>query len=309
MYGSIAINNVQLAADYPVSVHWVAAIPAIGLVVMLFLMTRARTGRTRSVRAAPAHSELRAEPPAVVALLVNRFSANHFDQVIAATLMDLAARGVLELADGSVDRRGRPTETKVRVCTKKPVKLTQYEKQLLQRIHQVDSDGFVPLMALNWRHTMADPDAAISWRRQFITGVREQARALKLSRPLFQAGQTQAMFAAKFGFAAAFFYAINWLPVSRDVGGVLRIATVGVIIWALWWLRRGDTYTASGKAAVSEWLGVRTYLQADPAFATLPPSGVAIWGRYAAYAVALGAAPRMTTELLSAVGTPEPKRS
>ena len=53
--------------------------------------------------------------------------------------------------------------------------------------------------------------------------------------------------------------------------------------------RRHGVLTAKGAEAAAHWKGVRGYLRADTEFTNAPPTSVAIWGPYLAYAAALEA--------------------
>ena len=80
----------------------VAAVAAV-VWILLVLATR-RLSRPRAVRPVPATPRLRDEPPAVVNLLVNRGAVT--DDAARATLVDLAARRVLELFQPGDDPQG-----------------------------------------------------------------------------------------------------------------------------------------------------------------------------------------------------------
>ena len=53
---------------------------------------------------------------------------------------------------------------------------------------------------------------------------------------------------------------------------------------------RAERDTAAGLEAAGRWLGLAENLRADGTFPDLPPTAVAIWDRYLAYAVAFGLA-------------------
>ena len=75
------------------------AVPLAVAVVVAYMVLRTAAARSRRVRAAPPTPELRDEPPAVVNLLVNQLT--DAPQVASATLLDLAARRVVEIHEVS----------------------------------------------------------------------------------------------------------------------------------------------------------------------------------------------------------------
>jgi hypothetical protein len=82
------------------------------------------------------------EPPAVVSLLVNRWQAD--EDAIDSTLLDLAARGFLELRQPGDD----PAETTVRLRKGDGRSLTPYEQQILDRVHRLTISGEASLSSL-----------------------------------------------------------------------------------------------------------------------------------------------------------------
>jgi hypothetical protein len=82
--------------------------------------------------------ELGPESPAVANLLVHDFRATR--EAVSATVIDLAARRVLE-----IEQRG-PGVYYVRLRPKPPeVPLTPYEKRVLEHLRRLASDGVCPL--------------------------------------------------------------------------------------------------------------------------------------------------------------------
>ena len=173
------------------------------------------------------------EPPAVVGYLA---SGRSLGAAATSTLLDLAARGHLELRQPG----GDPRQTTVHLTTDAapyatpdaathaqpadpvPTGLMPYERRVLARLREVAVDGMVPLGALAFR----DADRAGAWATAFTDEVMADARARGLA------------------------------PAGNDV--------------------------------TARWLDLRAHLRDDEAFARLPPSAVAVWGRYLAYGAALG---------------------
>ncbi len=85
---------------------------------------------------------------------------------------------------------------------------------------------------------------------------------------------------------------------SSDDNPVALFIGVAIFAWAalmaLFRKLRAERDTSAGLACAGRWLGLRENLLADGTFPSLPPTAVAIWDRYLAYAVALGVA--ATTE-------------
>jgi hypothetical protein len=152
------------------SLAWTAAGLTAGWCV--FVVALARMARPRRPRAAAATPALGAEPPAVVNLLTNRGVVNAGAAV--ATLLDLAARRVVELHQPHADRGA----TLLRVRTARPAGLRPYEARLLDRLLHLAGDGWLPLSELA-RSTADDP---LAWSRRFAGEVEEDARGRGLVR-------------------------------------------------------------------------------------------------------------------------------
>src|SRR5262249_133528 len=110
------------------------------------------------------------EPPAVVNLMVNRWRAD--EDAIDSTLLDLAARGFLEL-------RQPGEETAVRVRRGDGRRLTPEEEEILERVYGLTVKGEASLRSLAFRSW---PEAR-RWQTAFYRAVVEEARNRGLCRP------------------------------------------------------------------------------------------------------------------------------
>ena len=236
----------------------------------------------------PETSELGTEPPAIANLLVNR--CNVTSSAAAATLIDLAARGHLELFGLG------PDQFVVRLRSAPDDPLTEYEEQVLELVRGKATGGSAPLEAIQ-----LDESQATSWRDRFAKKVVADAK----SRGLLQGRWTR----------------IDWIVFGLLIGAVLAAVAGGLylahvedkgkkgssdgfdretwfiiaifawpLIMALLRKLRSIRYSREGEAAAARWLGVKRFLQHDPLFGDTPAAGVAIWDRLLAYGAGLGVA-------------------
>ena len=117
----------------------------------------------------PETSELGTEPPAIANLLVNR--CNVTSSAAAATLIDLAARGHLELFEVG------PDQFVVRLRSAPDDPLTDYEEQVLALVRGKATGGSAPLEAIQ-----LDESQAASWRDRFAKKVVADAKSRGLLR-------------------------------------------------------------------------------------------------------------------------------
>ena len=117
----------------------------------------------------PETSELGTEPPAIANLLVNR--CNVTSSAAAATLIDLAARGHLELFEVG------PDHFVVRLRSAPDDRLTDYEEQVLELVRGKATGGSAPLEAIQ-----LDESQAASWRDRFAKKVVADAKSRGLLR-------------------------------------------------------------------------------------------------------------------------------
>ncbi len=257
-----------------------------GWLLMLWLVSTA--SRQRHVRAQPETGDLGPEPPAVAGMLCRGGRVG--DEAAAATLLDLAARHVVDFEE---------TDAQLSLCRiRQPgdAGLAPYERRILSYVDALATGDVVPAPAL-----AAGETRPAAWWRKLRGEVVADARARGLSRPRWSPLLVTAL-----GVPAALPAAglLIWLvsvtgayPTlgSRGVvGGTIVAALLGVAL-----VRRlnTDRLTAAGAAAAGRWLGVRARLAADQAIAGQPPAAVTTYGRYLAYAAALGVARTATKSL------------
>jgi hypothetical protein len=217
------------------------------------------------------------ETPAVVDLVVH--GGEPSGNALAATVVDLAARGFVRLEEPSPDRY---------LCRLPRLDdesaLTPYEAQVLALLRTRAHDDVVPVEAL----TVGVEDEASEWWGRFRSHVVAHARADGLTRvaKLLPAVIAVVVLAA---FAVAFWWwNDSWLGIV-----VFGVALAGAIALSMTpddWLAP-DRLSPRGRAVRAHWERHRDELGANDGFADLPPTSVVIWGRYLAFAAALDLAP------------------
>jgi hypothetical protein len=229
--------------------------------------------RPREPDAAAPTLELAAEPPAVAGLLVRGFRLDR--ESVPATLLDLAARGVVELEERE------PGSYVARLRDAVPETLTPYEHRVLDLLRRRVRGGIVPTQAL----TTGPSDESKRWWRSFRREVIADAQGRGLSRDLIDRSTVLWLTALA---------AVPGVPVSVAAGDVRAgLACVGGALVGLTTARSAmpQRDTPAGLAAASRWLGVRDRLGVDAELARAAPISVALWERYLAYAAAFGMAP------------------
>ena len=229
-------------------------------------------------------------PPAVVGLITNAWGVPR--AAAPATLLDLAARGLLEI------QHLGPGEFTVRVLDgpARAERLAAYEERVLDLVRRLERHGEVPGDAL----TLGDPDGAKRWWDGFEREVVADARSRGLSRARWRARELTALFIASLAPAMLAAGAVVASP-SHDgdpVEGFIGFAAffVLVLLAPLAWLR-AERDTPAGLAAAGRWLGLRRHLAADESFAEQPPAAVSVWERLLSYGTALGVARGVVREL------------
>lgn len=216
--------------------------------------------------------ELGPEPPAVVNFLVHDFRVGR--EAVPATLLDLAARGVIE-----IEQRG-PGAFYVRLKDRSEQSLTSYEDRVLRHLRERARDGVVPAKAL----TTGPQEASTRWRRGFTNAVVADAQRRGLSRDRLDNGLITAL-----GAAALVPAGLVWRLVGGWEAGLLAFAgALSLLGWVK--ARHPQQETLSGLDAASRWLGVRAALAENEVFATRSPLEVVLWDRLLAYGAALGVA-------------------
>jgi hypothetical protein len=243
----------------------------------------------RPVKAGAQVTDLGAESPAVVDLLTNGFQVSR--EAIPATMLDLAARGVLSIEDVGIGRY---------MCRllKRDVPLTAYEERLLEHLGELARDGIVPAEAM----TTGTRDEALKWWRGFRKDVVGEAQECGLCVDLFTKGAATGFFAVGVILVLIFEIAIGFndtdaversllLDLVTIVGFGMVFALIGAM--AVPWQRDTDL----GRYVASRWLGVRKSLATTTTFPQLPPSAVVVWERHLGYGAALGLAERAVESL------------
>lgn len=242
------------------------------------------TRAPRRVRPGPESTDLGTEEPALANLLGHRFKPTR--DAVPATLVDLAARGIVEIEDRGIGRY---------YCrlTGKTGSLTPYEEMLVDHLRSVSAGGVVPAEAL----TTGPHDRSKAWWNEFRKKVVAHAQSQKLCADLWSR-RAQLLLAAigvvllvLYGFATGFRdpddVADTPLLNAVTFGGLAAVLVLGAVAKS-----KLQTSTEEGLRAASRWLGVKRALEESPSFELLPPSGVVVWERHLAYAAALGVAPR-----------------
>ncbi len=246
--------------------------------------------RTRDLEPGPPTMELGSEPPALVNLLVTRCELDA--DAADATLLDLAARRILELHQPGDDPGG--LLVKVRVA--EPAGLLPYERRVLDRVREIAGDRLTPLSEITERYADGGP----SWFQQLRTEVVMDARrrGLTRDRELVGVGVVASMpvamalsglggvpFLPKGGASPGEEFA--WFAGWAFGAGFILVVLLGVAHLHL----RGERYTRAGREVGARWLGVARWLSGFESLAELPPAAVAVWDLYLACGVALGTNP------------------
>jgi len=260
------------------------AVAAVGCWLVAYAISRLLT-RPASPPAGPATMDLGPESPALVSLLVNRWSLT--EDAGESTLLDLAARRFVELRQPGND----PMQTTVHLVASPPAStdLSPYESQVLDRVRGLAVDGVVPVTALTFR----DSGESDRWQKRLRQAVIAEARAAGLSQRRISktVSTVLAVLAAGVGvvvFVASWRYGIGKAEDDQPPAFAFGIFTFFALS-ALGARSLGERDTAAGRQAAARWLGVRDWLRAHEQFAELPPAAVAVWDRYLAYGAAVGA--------------------
>lgn len=194
------------------------------------------------------------EPPAVASMLL--LGARAWSAAVAATVLDLGARGFLDLA-----WRG-PSVLGCRAArAPEGTRLLPFERRVLERLRTHLHRDEAPVSAL-----LPEPRGrgSFSWYRGFAREVTRFARDEGLVSPQLAPGPSRLLLLAAVvpaGLPALFVWRSGG-GAAGDVVAALFAAGVLLAAWAL--LPRGVRVTAAGREAASRWLGVLAGLDAVP---------------------------------------------
>ena len=263
---------------------------AVGVALWFLLLAVVRVVRGRGVvKAGPPSTDLGMESPALVNFLTHDFSAT--PDAVPATLLDLAARGVVEIEDRGIGNYFCRLRAEARGAN-------DYEQKLVDHLRDLEADGVVPAEAL----TTGPQEQSRAWWTDFRKKVIEEARDKGLSENLWSAWTSVVLFLAGAPVALLYGFATGFRD-SDDVqdSWLLHFTAAGVtlggfvLLWTIASARQRGT--DEGRSVASRWRGVARALEDSPSFARIPPSGVVVWERHLAYATALGVAPRAARSL------------
>ncbi|HEX6310426.1 MAG TPA: hypothetical protein VF152_02230 [Acidimicrobiia bacterium] len=264
-----------------------AAAAAAGVVWLALAAAIALARRVPDVDAGPATQDLPPESPALASMLCDDFELG--TEEVPATVVDLAARGVLELEEV------QPGRTICRVRRPDPDGLTPYEQRVLESIAAKAIDGVVPAQAL----TTGPEAASRGWHRAYDKEVIAEAQARGLTYDRWPAGLVGLV-----GLGAFVVFGLIVLAgyvggeTTRDeiapavaAGGVAGVSVAALVgVSAAWQRSLAQLPTADGTRAAARCLGFQRHLHENEHFDHAPAASVVIWGRHLAYATALGAA-------------------
>jgi hypothetical protein len=280
--------------DKALTPQLLVALGAVAAWVLLLWFVVVHTRPAAMGRAAASQDLGGDESPALVSLFANRWRLTV--DAVESTLLDLAARGHVELrqlgddprqttihvVDPQPDGREVPPDLARR---KGPVQLTDYERQVNDRVRSLAKGGVLPITALTFR----DEGEAKSWTQGFNRAVLHEARVKGLSRARLSPGLKRLLSLAALVPAGA---AALWAGPFDDEDPAGAMISVGFVVWLALSLVvarfPGERDTEAGREAARRWAGLRRRLADDDAFGALPPSAVAVWDRYLPYGTALG---------------------
>ncbi|WP_168712733.1 DUF2207 domain-containing protein [Streptomyces sp. A0958] len=264
-----------------------AALIVLWLVAFALALVATRNG---VVTPGPATQEFgdAPEPPAVVSLLGNHWRG--VQHAAAATLLDLAARGLVELRQPGDD----PARSTVHVTEagRAAQGLMPYELRVLERVTAAATNGGAPIGAIAFR----DEKRAASWNTALRREVIAEARLRGLSRYRFAPLLVSALLVTAFVPGALFAVAVITGGHNVRAACVLGVAP-GAALAFLLGKSLGERATSKGLEKSAHWAGLRAWLTAHEDFARLPPASVTVWDRYLAYGTALGVT-SLTSRLL-----------
>ena len=195
------------------------------------------------------------EPPAVASLLVS--GARGRRAALASTVLDLGARGCLDLAWMGPSLLGCRA-----VRVREGTRLLPFERRVVERLRTHLRGGEAPVSAL-----LPAPRGPGSrrWYRGFAQEVIRVARAQGLVSAQLSPGRSRLLLLAAVvpaGLPLLFVWRSGARGAVGEVLAALLAAGVLLAAWAL--LPRGVRVTDAGRETASRWLGVVAGLEADP---------------------------------------------
>jgi Predicted membrane protein (DUF2207) len=267
-----------------------AGVLLVGWYAVLVTLTLIRWPKTPS--AGPPTNDLGPESPAIANLLTNGWLLN--EDAMPATLLDLAARGLVKIEDRGDGRM------QCRVPARSPgtTSLNPYEQRILDHIIKLASDGVVPVAAL----TTGPDELSKNWWNAFRKEVSDDAKERGVASELWPVKLSVLMFVL----GVPIYLLIGSGTGFREHEDVRQTALLQIVTFAMWGglfplvlltvtARLRDT--PGGRTAAAHWFGVRKNLEGVPSFPDLPPNAVVTWERHLAYGAALGVAGRTVKEL------------
>lgn len=266
-----------------------------GIVAMIALWRSTAPGR---VRPGPPTIDLGDETPALVDLLTGGFDVD--DDAVPATVIDLAARGFVE-----IDELGGDVTLRIKTASAPPRdELTPYERRVLTHLEQHAVGDRIPAAVL----TIGPDGVSERWVTGFTREVNRHGQALGLCRRRFDlkhlavawtivvVGAGPAWLVAATGARST--EASDWAGSGNLLVGLAIVAGFALTGLAAM-ISKSDrqTSTDAGRSAASRWLGVRDHMRTAGDFDDKPAASVAIWDRHLAYATAMGLARTVQRQL------------
>lgn len=275
---------------------------ALGLAFLLACAVVVYARRERPPEPGPSTLETPPQSPAVAALLTHTREVP--GEAAAATLIDLAARGVLEITEMGGGTPG------VRLTRRPLPELTAYEQRVIDLVREhVDASGVAPAAAL--AHT--DEKKSAAWLKSLRNEVRTEARKAGWVRSrygrevaalaLLLVGAGAAVVIWAFATATTYNRYRPHPPVPQEgLRDALSLVALGLGVAALiavgsLWASSAQRLTRTGRPIAAAWLGVAEHLRDDEQLADAPPNSVAVWHRLLAYATGFGVARRVQSQL------------
>jgi hypothetical protein len=294
---------------YQLDVVITALVVAVAIAIAMLVIVIARS--EQPVEVGPQTLDTPPQTPAVAALLTHPQEVP--GSAVAATVVDLAARGVFDVVDLGGGAAG------IRLLSAGASALTAYESRVVDLVRQhANTEGIAPAGEL----AFADDKRAEAWLKGFREEVRREARAGGWVRPRYGREVALlllvlvAMAAVIFvwGQATATKHSSAGPPTTpreglRSALTLLAAALGAADVFLLFRLgtSASQRLTPTGRVLASRWLGVATHLRQDVQLERAPVAAVAIWHRLLAYATAFGVA--RTVRATLPVGPMSPTRA